>query len=124
MKASQPAGRPAKVCYLASPYTAKTEWGRYLNVTSAHYWAKEIWRKGWACISPVSNSAWMSDGDDYELWMEGGLAILDRCDAFCIAPGGDKSRGCQRELARAKELGLAIYYGVDEVPDETEKTKS
>lgn len=107
-----------KVCYLAHPYSASSEWAKYTNVISAHFWARAIWRKGWACISPVSNSAWMDDGQDYEVFMDGDLAILARCDALCVAPGAGLSAGCQREIERAKLLGMPIYCGIDEVPDE------
>ena len=106
------------VIYLAAPYRSSTEWGTYLNITSAHFYAKEMWRRGWACISPVSNSAFMGELGDHDKWMAGDIEILSRCDAICLCPGWERSVGCREEYAKALELGLTIYLSPDEVPYE------
>jgi hypothetical protein len=105
------------VIYLASSYRAKDEWGVWCNIQAAHLGAKQIWNKGHACISPVSNTAWMGELDDFNKWMKGDLEILSRCDAICMNVGSEKSVGCSMELLRAKELGLIIFSSPDEVPE-------
>ena len=108
-----------RVIYLASPYRAKDEWGVWTNIVSAHISAKQLWDKGYAVISPVSNSAWMGEMDDFEKWMEGDLEILSRCDILVLNHGWQKSRGCRMEYDRAIALGLRIYSSPEEVPYET-----
>jgi len=105
------------VIYLASPYRARDEWGVWTNIVSAHIAAKQIWNKGHACISPVSNTAFMGEMDDFNKWMRGDLEILSRCDAICLNFGWKNSVGCGLEYAKAIELGLTIYYGPDSVPE-------
>ena len=104
------------VVYLSSAYRASDEWGTWCNIMSAHMAAKQIWGKGHACISPVSNTAWMGEMDDFDKWMAGDLEILSRCDAICMNLGWKKSVGCKIEHEYAAHLGLVIYYGPDSVP--------
>ena len=104
------------VIYLASPYRAKDEWGVWTNIVSAHISAKQLWAKGYAVISPVSNSAWMGEMDDFEKWMEGDLEILSRCDILVLNYGWEKSRGCRMEFKKAIDLDMPIYYSVEDVP--------
>lgn len=48
--------------------------------------------------------------DDYQLTS---LAFLEVCDAILIVA---MSEGVARELKRAEELGLKVYYNIEEVP--------
>ena len=110
-----------KVIYLASPYRAKDEWGVWTNIVSAHLAAKQLWSKGWACISPVSNTSFMGEVGDFNKWMDGDLEILSRCDALCLNYGWERSEGCRMEHDKAIELGLIIYFGPDNVSDLTKE---
>ena len=107
------------VLYLASPYRGRNEWDTYLNITSAHLAAKQIWSKGHACISPVSNTAWMGEMNDHNFWMRGDLEILARCDGLVLNLGWEKSHGCNEEYQEAIRLNMTIYFGPDSVPDIT-----
>jgi hypothetical protein len=40
--------------------------------------------------------------------------LIERCDAILRIPGD--SRGADMDVARARELGLAVYFSVDEIP--------
>jgi len=105
-----------KIIYLSHPYRSGTEWGVWLNIHSAHLYAKDLWRKGYAVISPVSNTAFMGELDDFEHWMAGDLEILGRCDILVLAPGWERSEGCKMEYSKAIELGLKVYEDIEEVP--------
>lgn len=48
----------------------------------------------------------------YETWMEYDFAMLEVCDAVLRIPG--HSPGADREVARAMQLGLPVYYSVEE----------
>lgn len=49
----------------------------------------------------------------WQTWMDIDDVFLQCCDALLYL---GSSRGADIELARAKELGLKIYYSVEEVP--------
>ena len=40
--------------------------------------------------------------------------LLEKCDAILRIPG--ESRGADLEMAKAKEMGKAIFYSLDEIP--------
>ena len=43
----------------------------------------------------------------YERWLEYDMEWLTACDALVRLPG--ESKGADREVARAKELGIEVY---------------
>lgn len=108
-----------RVIYLSHPYRARTEWGLWCNIQSAHTYAKQLWMKGWVCLSPVSNTAFMGGEDDFEMWIDGDLELVSRCDAWAGAPGWERSEGCRMEYEKAIAGGLTIYTDINEVPYES-----
>ena len=46
-------------------------------------------------------------------WLEYDLKWLECCDALLRLDG--ESNGADREVARAKELGIPVYYSVSEI---------
>jgi hypothetical protein len=41
------------------------------------------------------------------------MAWLERSDCVCVIPGWEQSRGTKKEIERASELGIPVYYGID-----------
>ena len=110
----------SQIIYVSGPYSADTLDGKLQNTQTAIDVGIELIRKGHVVIIPhlshyTDMRAQEKDIDiPWSEWMRQDLAILEKCDAlYYIAP----SRGADIELARAKELGLKIYYSVDEVPE-------
>ncbi len=50
----------------------------------------------------------------YEFWIGQDMAWLELCDAILTIPG--ESSGADKEVERAKELGLIIYKSVFDIP--------
>jgi hypothetical protein len=105
------------ITYVSGPYSADTLDGKLQNTQTAIDVGIELIRKGHTVIIPhlshyTDMRAQEKDIDiPWSEWMRQDLAILEKCDAlYYIAP----SRGADIELARAKELGLKIYYSLDE----------
>ena len=42
------------------------------------------------------------------------MAWLEVSDVVVVLPGWDESKGTKAEMKRAKELGIPIYYGVNQ----------
>lgn len=108
-------GFDMKVIYVAGKYQAKTEWGLVQNIRHAERVALELWGKGWAVICPHKNTAhfggFLDDAElDHQLWLNGDLELLRRCDAIYMLNNWETSRGARMELELAKNLGLEIYY--------------
>lgn len=109
-----------KIIYVSGPYSALTREARWNNVLKAVKVGIEIRAKGHYPLIPHlyddfdEVAKMMGHNFDWQSYMDMDLAILERCD--CLYFIGE-SKGACIELERAKELGLQIFYSLEEVPD-------
>ncbi len=106
--------------YCAGPYSADTEQGRLENTKRAMDVALELIDRGYYPYAPHLSHFLDTHAQEkgielpWEFWMEYNDVWLTKCDALFFI---GESRGACIELERAKELGLQIFYSVEEVPD-------
>ena len=103
-----------KVIYIAGKFRAPTHWGIVQNVRKAEEMALLLWQSGWAVICPHLNTGNFQGACPDEVWMQGDLEILRRCDAICMLSNWRNSSGARQEHELAKKLGLEILYEEDE----------
>ena len=99
-----------RVIYVAGAYRADSENGVWENIMHSRREAVKLWQKGWAVISPHCNSIFMDGEGDANVFLEGDLTILKRCDAIFMLNNWDSSEGAQEELRQARRDGLEIYF--------------
>lgn len=102
-----------KVVYVAGPFRAKTQWGIIQNVRKAEEVALEVARAGAMPLCPHTNTRYFHGLLTEEFWLEGTLELLRRCDAIVMVGGWQYSSGSKVELAEAKELGLPVFMGTN-----------
>jgi len=108
------------IIYISGPYSADTNEGKLQNTQTAIDVGIELIRKGYTVIIPhLSHYTDMRAQElgiefSWEIWMKQDLELLERCDALYFI---GESRGACIELERAKELGLRIFYSLEEVPE-------
>ena len=100
-----------KVIYVAGPYRSKSEWGLIKNIREAEDAALEIWRLGAAAICPHKNTAHFGGAHELsnEVWIDGDLEILRRCDAMFLLDGFMDSVGAMTEKKEAERLEIPIF---------------
>lgn len=107
------------VAYIAGPYRAKTPYGIVRNIRAAERVAIKYWKQGYAVICPHKNSALMDGsignaGDvkmaDGNIWMEGDLAILAKCDVIVMMRRWRQSQGARTEHDFAVKHGIRVIY--------------
>lgn len=100
-----------KVVFLSGPFRAPTHWEVEQNIRAAEETALEVWRAGAACICPHCNTRHFDgvDGVEDSQWLEGYLAILEKCDALLLLPGWQDSRGAWAEAELARKLGIPTF---------------
>ena len=111
--------------YIAGPYTAYTNiQGVSLsvdyNIGVAEAVAAGLYRRGHTPFCPHTMTAHFDDSFPdipKDVYLETDLEWLELCDAIVLLPGWEHSGGAIVELARAKELGLEIYYNVSDMPN-------
>ncbi len=99
-----------KIAYVVGPYRAKTIEGIARNIQAAEAVAKKYWLKGYAVICPHKNTAFFDGLTDDDVWLDGDLEILSRCDVVVAMQGWDKSWGAKREVEEAQKLKKEIIY--------------
>lgn len=111
--------QPLRV-YVAGPYSAPSREAVLANVDRAARAATEVMRRGHDAFCPhtMSDPIEQIDGRrgiGYEDYMRVDFGIIDAWASalLYLAP----SPGADRELERAKALGLPVFRSVDEIPD-------
>ena len=107
------------IIYVSGPYSAEKEEDRLKNTQTAIDIGIELIRKGHTVLIPhLSHYTDMRAQElgielPLECWMKQDLELLEGCDALFFI---GESKGACIELERAKELGLQIFYSMEEVP--------
>jgi len=100
-----------KLVYIAGPYRGNgTPDCIHKNIQAARTVAKKYWQKGYAVICPHMNSAYMDGACLDEMFLNGAIEILKRCDGIVMMPNWQQSEGSRNELNVADKLGLEIIY--------------
>lgn len=98
-----------KLAYLAAPYRADTIHGVVTNIRNAENDAISLWQMGFAVLAPQKNTALLDGLLPDDVWLEGALEMLSRCDLAVFAGEWRRSEGCLAEFKRCGELGIPRY---------------
>jgi len=124
------------VVYVAGPYRAPHAWAIEQNIRKAEELALKLWTRGVAAICPHANTRFYQGALPDELWLEGDLAIMRRCDAVVLVEGWEHSTGTLHEKDVAERLHMPVFttleafelwhgvWGVKEEQDGTELSRS
>ena len=104
-----------KLIYIAGPYRASGEWELVQNIRRAEALALEVWKLGAACICPHKNTAFFGGTAPDELWLEGDLEMLRRCDAVLCTEDWERSAGARGEIKLAREIAIPVFEAIDEL---------
>ena len=112
-----------KLVYVAGPFRAmnpngkSNAWGVQTNIMAAMKLALEVWKLGHAALCPHANTMFFQDADGCadEVWLDGDLEMLRRCDAVLVTPDWQRSSGARREVQEASTLGIPVFFNIDEL---------
>ena len=97
--------------YIASAYTIGDT---AVNVRKQIDVGNELIGYGFAVFLPLlSHFQHMIHPQPYEVWMDQDMTWVASCDCLLRLPG--QSRGADREVDRAKEVGIPVFFSVDEL---------
>jgi hypothetical protein len=98
-----------KVVYVAGPFRGPNAWEIEENIRCAERLALDVWRLGVACICPHTNTRFFQGAAPDEVWPEGDLEILRRCDAVILTENWRLSSGARAEVKAAGRLGIPVF---------------
>lgn len=97
--------------YVASPYTKGDV---AVNVRRCIECADELATRGLVPFCPLLTHFWhLICPHPIEFWYAQDMAWLEKCDALVRLPG--ESTGADKEMARARELGIPIFGSTAEL---------
>ena len=100
----------SKCIYVAGPYTKGDV---VLNVRNAILAADKLAQVGYVPFVPHLSHFWhLLCPRPIEFWYQYDLAWLELCDCLLRLPG--ESVGADLEVRRAKDLGIPIYWSLEE----------
>lgn len=103
------------VVYVAGPFRGANSWEMEQNIRRAETLALDVWRAGFAAICPHTNTRFFQGAADDEVWLEGDLAIMAKCDAVLMTPDWERSRGATEERRKAIAWGIRVFDTLDEL---------
>ncbi len=95
-----------KIVYIAGPFRASTAWGIAENVRAAERIGLEVARHGAMPLIPHANTAHFHGEGSDQVWIDGTLELLRRCDAAVFIPGWPNSSGSRGEWSECVQLQM------------------
>ena len=111
LKPRIPISDGTKIIYVAGKYRGKTTNEQAENIMHAQRVALRLWELGWVVLCPHLNTAnfnWYSNLPE-EVWLKGGLKLLEKCDYIFLLKGYEESEGAMAELKEAQKQGKDVY---------------
>lgn len=103
------------VVYVGGPFRGPSSWDIEQNIRRAEELALEVWRLGVACLCPHTNTRFFQNAAPDEVWLNGDLELLRRCDAMLMTQDWERSSGARKEVEFAKRLGIPVFYTLEEL---------
>lgn len=100
-----------KLVFICAPFRAGTALGIARNVAAAQEIALEVWKMGAAAYCPHLNTANFHRSLPDEVFLDGHIEVLKRCDAILIVPDGNMSctEGMRGEMRAAAEARVRAF---------------
>ena len=98
-----------KLAFVAGKYRADTIHGIVENIRKAEAVAIELWKYGYAVITPHLNTRLLDGVCPDKVWLDGGLEILRRCDLIVLLEGWESSEGAIDECIQAELIGIPVF---------------
>lgn len=106
-----------KVVYVAGPFRGPDSWAIENNIRRAEALALEAWKLGAAVICPHTNTRFFQGAAPDHIWLDGDLAILEKCDAILLTPDWEQSSGARAECDHAKAHQIPVLFSITELAE-------
>lgn len=106
-----------KVIYVAGPFRGPSAWAIEQNIRRAEELALEVWRAGYACICPHTNTRFFQGAAPDHVWLEGDLELVCRCDALLLTEDYARSSGARAEREYAVARGIPVFESLQTLVD-------
>ena len=99
-----------KAVYIAGPFRGPDSYAIHQNICRAEELALRVWQTETMCaLCPHLNTAHFQGAAPDEVWLNGDLELLKRCDAVLLVPGWNKSTGTLAEIDFARQHCIPVF---------------
>ena len=104
--------------YVAGPYSGPNVIDILAKMRKGLMVTIDVLKKGHAPFSPWLDFQFGLVADDItiDMYYRFSMEWLEGAEAVLMVPGWEISKGASKERDRAIELGIPVYYSVDELP--------
>ena len=116
---SQESSEKPFLIYVAGPYSGDNNHVIDSNIAAAEHVAKLLSKRGYMPVTPHKNTAQFErvvPSQKPEFWIDGTLALLEKCDAVVLVPGWQESIGTLGEIRHALKLGIPVHGDPMQLP--------
>ena len=106
-----------KVVYIAGPFRGPNSWEIEENIRRAERLALEVWRLGVACICPHTNTRFFQGAAPDNVWLDGDLELVKRCDAVLLTSDYSRSSGATAEKLFAEEHNIPVFVSIGDLEE-------
>lgn len=107
-----------KRVYLAGCYSADNVLDVLKNIGRGEYYAGKLFMSGYAPFCPWHDKNYVITNWDADftvpMFYDFSMAWLEVSDMVIVLSGYEKSKGTLAEIKRAEELGIPVYYDINE----------
>lgn len=101
-----------KVAYIIGPFRAENSWEMEQNIRRAETFALEIWKLGYAVICPHTNTRFFQGAAPDNMWLDGDIEILGRCDIAFTVPKDLGGPNILSSSGSVKEMRIALILKI------------
>lgn len=101
------------VVYIAGPFRGAHAWAVHQNIERAQAAAYRVWEAGMVALCPHNNTRHFDGTLTDQLWLEGALELMRRCDVVFMVAGWERSAGARAERQRAAACGMQVFDDLD-----------
>ena len=106
-----------KRIYVAGPYSANNVLDVLKNIGRGEKTCAELFRLGFAPFCSWHDKSYVTDRFDDQFTVQQfydySLAWLEVSDAVYILPNSENSKGTQKEITKAIELNIPVFYSIE-----------
>jgi hypothetical protein len=111
------------VVYIAGPFRSASfyvegqqdSWGIMQNVMAAASLSLGVWRLGAVGLCPHMNTFCFQNAAPDDVWLDGDLALLAKCEAVLMTDDWQRSSGARAEETFARERGIPVFYSLGQL---------
>lgn len=104
-----------KVIFVGGPFRGKSAWEVEQNIRRAEALALEVWKLGAVAICPHTNTRFFDKELPDEVFLDGIIEILKRCDAMVLTEDWERSTGARNEVRECGLNNIPVFVGRKEL---------